>query len=95
VEELGIPELTTEQIEILCSTAENAARQYILSKVLPKMVERMNISVEAEGSKPINLIVEVDLALSSQTSGSNPQTLSAEAVEEALKAGEKYLRKLK
>jgi len=35
------------------------------------------------------------LALSSQTSGSNPQTLSAEAVEEALKAGEKYLRKLK
>jgi len=95
VEELGIPELTTEQIEILCSTAENAARQYILSKVLPKMVERMNISVEAEGSKPINLIVEVDLALSSQTSGSNPQTLSAEAVEEALKAGEKYLRKLR
>ena len=95
VEELGIPELTTEQIEILCSTAENAARQYILSKVLPKMVERMNISVEAEGAKPINLIVEVDLALSSQTSGSNAQTLSAEAVEEALKAGEKYLRKLK
>jgi hypothetical protein len=95
VEELGIPELTTEQIEILCSTAENAARQYILSKVLPKMVERMNISVEAEGAKPINLIVEIDLALSSQTSGSNPQTLSAEAVEEALKAGEKYLRKLK
>ena len=95
MEELGIPELTTEQIEILCSTAENAARQYILSKVLPKMVERMNISVEAEGAKPINLIVEIDLALSSQTSGSNPQTLSAEAVEEALKAGEKYLRKLK
>ena len=95
VEELGIPELTTEQIEILCATAENAARQYILSKVLPKMVERMNISVEAEGAKPINLIVEVDLALSSQTSGSNPQALSAEAVEEAFKAGEKYLRKLK
>ena len=95
MEELGIPELTTEQIEILCSTAENAARQYILSKVLPKMVERMNISVEAEGAKPVNLIVEVDLALSSQTSDSNPQILSAEAVEEALKAGEKYLRQLK
>ena len=95
MEELGIPELTTEQIEILCSTAENAGRQYILSKVLPKMVERMNISVEAEGAKPINLIVEVDLVLSSQTSGYNPQTLSAEAVEEAFKAGEKYLRKLK
>jgi hypothetical protein len=95
VEELGIPELTTEQIEILCSTAENAARQYILSKVSPKKIERMNISVEAEGAKPVNLIVEVDLALSSQTNDSNPQTLSDEAVEEALEASEKYLRKLK
>lgn len=95
MEELGIPELTTEQIEVLCSTAENAARKYILSKVLPKMIERMNISVEAEGAKPISLVVEVDLALSSLTNDSIPHILSAEAVEEAFKAGEKYLRKLK
>ena len=31
--EFGIPELTTEQIETLCSTAEDAARKYVLSKI--------------------------------------------------------------
>ncbi len=95
VEELGIPELTTEQVEMLCSTAENAARQYILSKVPSKVVEKMDISVEAEGTKPINLTVEIDLTLSSQANDSDPKALSAEAVEEALKASEKYLRKLR
>lgn len=95
MEELGIPELTTEQIEMLCSTAENAARQHILSKVSLRMVEKMDISVEAEGAKPVSLTVEIDLALSPQASDSDPETLSAEAVGEALKASEKYLRKLK
>ena len=63
VVELGIPELTTEQIETLCSTAENAARKYVLSKVSSKMVDRLDISVEAAGSKPVNVTVEVDLEL--------------------------------
>jgi Protein of unknown function (DUF3194) len=95
VEELGIPELTTEQIEMLCSAAENAARQYITSKVPLRMVEKMDISVEAEGTRPVNLTVEIELVLSSRVSDSNPEALSAKAVEEALEASEKYLRKLK
>ena len=61
--ELGIPELTTEQIETLCSTAENAARKYVLSKVHSKMVDRLDICVEAAGSKPVNVTVEIDLEL--------------------------------
>ena len=48
MEELGIPDLTTEQIEMLCAKAENAARKYILSKVPSKMVEKLNISVEVD-----------------------------------------------
>jgi hypothetical protein len=36
VVELGIPELTTEQIEALCANAEDAARKYVLSKVSHK-----------------------------------------------------------
>ena len=61
--ELGFPELTTEQIETLCQTAENAARKAVLSKVSSKMVDRLDISVEAEGSKPVNVTVEVELIL--------------------------------
>jgi hypothetical protein len=95
VEELSIPELTTEQIEELCSAAEKAARQHILSRVSSKMIEKLDISVEAEGAKPINLRIEINLALSRQISAFDPEILSAEAAKEALKASDNYLRKLK
>ncbi len=95
VVELGIPELTTEQIETLCSTAENAARKYVLSKISSKMVDRLDISVEATGSKPVNVTVEVDLVLTPQAEGVNAEDLVKEATNEAHKATEKYLRKIK
>jgi hypothetical protein len=94
VEELGLPELTAEQIETLCSTAESAARKHILTKVSPKMIERLNISVEANGAKPVNLTVEIDMALSPQMKDFDSGKLVGEAVKEALKASENYLRKL-
>jgi hypothetical protein len=94
VDELGIPELTTEQIEELCSTAENAARKHFLSKVPSKMVEKLNISVEADGAKPVNLTVEIDAALSPQMKDFDLDTFVGEAVKEALNASENYLRKL-
>ncbi|MGZ4850697.1 MAG: DUF3194 domain-containing protein [Candidatus Bathyarchaeia archaeon] len=93
--ELGIPELTTEQIETLCSTAEKAARKHVLSKVSSKMVDRLDISVEAAGSKPVKVTVEVDLALYPQTKGIDAEMLAKEATNEAHKASENYLRKLK
>jgi len=94
VEELGLPELTAEQIETLCLTAENAAKKYILAKVSPKMVEKLNISVEADGTKPVNLTVEIDLVLSPQTKNVDLSKLVDEAAKEALKISENYLRKL-
>ena len=95
MEELGIPDLTTEQIETLCSTAEDAARKHVLSKVPSKMVETLNISVEADGTKPVNLTVEIDLVLSPKMKNFDADALAKEAVKEALKASENYLRKLK
>jgi hypothetical protein len=93
--ELGIPELSSEQIEELCSAAEDAARKHVLSKVSAKLVERLNISVEAEGTKPVNFTVEIDLALSPQAKGFDQKALVQEAVKEAFKTGENYLRGLK
>lgn len=94
MEELGIPDLTTEQIEMLCATAENAARKHILSKVSSKMVEKLNISVEADGTKPVNVTVEIDLELSPKMKDFDADKLVNEAVEEAHKTSENYLRKL-
>ena len=95
MEELGIPDLTTEQTETLCSTAENAARKYILSKVPLKMVDNLNISVEAEGTKPVNVTVEIDLSLSPKMKDFDAEALVNKAVKKALEASEIYLRKLK
>jgi hypothetical protein len=95
VEELGIPDLTTEQTETLCSTAENAARKHVFSKVPSKMVEKLNISVEANGTKPVTITVEIDLALLPKMKNFDADALVKEAVEEALKASENYLRQLK
>ena len=95
VEELGIPDLTTEQTETLCSTAENAARKYILLKVPLKMVDNLNISVEAEGTKPVNVTVEIDLSLSPKMKDFDAEALVNKAVKKALEASEIYLRKLK
>ena len=93
--ELGLPELTTEQIELLCSTAENAARKYIHSKISSKMVERIDISVEAEGTKPVDLTVEIDLVLTVDVKGVDADKLVKEAAAEAHKASEDFLRKIK
>jgi hypothetical protein len=93
--ELGIPELTTEQIELLCSTAETAAKNFILSKVSAKNLDVLDISVEVEGSKPVNVTVEIDLVLTVETKGVDAEALVKEAVDEAHKATENFLRKIK
>ena len=94
MEELGLPELTTEQIEALCLTAENATRKHILAKIPSKMVERLNISVEVDETNAVNLTVEIDIALSPQMKNLNLDKLVDEAVKEALKISENYLRQL-
>ncbi len=93
--ELGLPELTTEQIETLCETAENAARKSILSKISSKLVDRLDISVEAEGTKPVDLTVEINLVLTQAAKDVDADKLVKEAVAEAHLASENFLRKLK
>ena len=95
MEELGIPELTTEQIEELCAIAEEAAREYVLSKIPSKRIDTLNISVEAEGTKPVNLTVDIDIALSPLMENFDVQKLVNEAVKQAFALAEKYLRELK
>ncbi|MEM2386272.1 MAG: DUF3194 domain-containing protein [Candidatus Bathyarchaeia archaeon] len=97
MEEFGLPELTPEEVEELCSATEEAARKYILSKVPPKRVETLNISVdvEAENGKPLTLTVEVELTLSPLMRDFDVQKLANEAVKEAFTEAERCLRELK
>jgi len=90
-----LPELTPEQVEELCSIAEEAAREYVLSKVPPKRVETLNISVEIDGEKPLTLTVDVEIVLSPLMQEYDVQRLADEAVKEAFRSADKYLRELK
>jgi hypothetical protein len=93
--ELGIPELNGEQIEELSLIAEKTARKYVLSKISPKRIETLNISVETEGTKPVRLTVDVDVSLSPLMKKIDVQKLVDEAVKEAFTSAENYLRELK
>ena len=95
MEELGLPELTTEQIEELCSIAEEAAREYALSKVPSKKIEKLDISVEADGTKPVTLTVEIDIVLSPLMKDFDVQKLVDEAVKKAFTSAKKHLEELK
>jgi hypothetical protein len=94
VEEIGIPPLTDEQIEKVCRIAEEAARKYVYSKLQKKHVEFLNICAEVEGTKPVNLEIDVDIELDSSTEHVNPQPVSDTAAKEAFRAAEAYLRKI-
>jgi len=94
VEELWIPELTSEQMEELCSIAEEAVREYVLSKIPSKRIETLNISAEAEGTKPVTLTVDMDIVVSPPMKDFDVQKLVDEAVNKAFDSAEKYLRGL-
>jgi len=95
LEDIGIPELTSEQTESLCTIAEEAARKHVLSKVSRKNVEMLNVCAEAEGTKPVRLTVDVDVELAASAKGVNAEKLVDAATEAAFKAAEKYLRELR
>lgn len=92
--DLGLPELTDEQVEAVSKAAEDAARRHIFGKVSRKQVENLTISVEAEGVNPVNFTVEVDLGLALDMKGVNEEALADEAVKAAFEVIETYLRKL-
>ena len=94
MQDMGLPELSSEQIEQLCTVAEEAARKYILSKISKKEANRIEVAVEAVGAKPVNLEVEIDLELSPQSGVVDSAAIVNEAIREAFKAGESFLRKL-
>lgn len=92
MEDLGIPELANEQLEELCTLAEEAARKHVLSKVPSKRIETLDISVEVEGITPLNLTINVDMQLSPLMKDFDVQKLANEAIQEAFTLAEEYLK---
>jgi hypothetical protein len=95
LEELGIPELTIEQVTELCEKAEQAARDYVLSKVSSSRIVTLDVSVDAEGTKPVTVNVDVSVVLSPLMKDFDVEALTKEATKRAFAHIEEYLRELK
>ncbi len=94
LEEIGIAELTVEQLEKLCEKGEQAARTYVLSKVQERRISALDITVDTEGSKPVTVNVEVEITLSPLMKNFDTDKLAKEATEKAFQAIDEYLREL-
>ena len=70
-------------MEKLLTHAEDAARKYIFSRLPMKAVDRLYICVEVDGTKPLNLKVEVDLLLNSRIEDADCVSIVDKSVKEA------------
>jgi hypothetical protein len=92
LEEIGLPELTSEQQEQLCVLTEKAAREYILSKIPSRKITTLNITVEIERKKPITVTVETEIQLLPSTKNYDTEQLAKQATQKAMQTANKYLR---
>jgi hypothetical protein len=92
--ENGIPNLTLEQVAELCEGAEYAAREYILSIVPASRITTLNFIVDAEGTKPLTVDVDITVVLSPLMKDFDVKSLTKEATKRAFVYIEDYLREL-
>lgn len=83
---------TDDEIEEICTAAEEAARRLILSKIALKKVADLDLVVEAEGDKPLSLSVEV--AVETELEDSALDQIIDEATDAAFAAAEARAREL-
>jgi hypothetical protein len=83
---------TDDEIESICSAAEEAARKFILSKISLRKLEDLDLSVEGAGDKPLSVTVEIAI----QTELEDPEldTIIDNATEAAFAAAEAKVREL-
>jgi len=92
LEEIGIPELTAEQVEELCKIGEKAVRDYISSKIPARRISALDITLDVEGAKPITVNVDIEIVLSPLIKNYDAKKLAEEAKQKAFNAIEEYLR---
>lgn len=83
---------TDDEIEAVCTAAEEAARRVVQSKISLKKVEDLNVAVEAIGDKP--LLLNVEVAVETATEDPQLETVVDNATDAAFTAAEAKLKEL-
>jgi hypothetical protein len=94
LEEIDIPELTSEQVEELSKAVEEKTREYITARVPRRQIDRLDITVEAEGTKPVMLTISVAIELIKMMKNMDVRKLANDAVGNGLNVAQEFLRKL-
>jgi len=81
-----------DEIELICTAAEEGARTFLLSKIPLKRITDLDVIVEASGDKPLVLDIEVGLELVEETP--EIEDLVKEATRAAFSAAESKVREL-
>ena len=95
MDEIGFPELTIEQVATICERAEQAARSYVYSKVPTGRIVDLDVTVDAQGTKPITVDVDVNIVLSPLMKDFDVEELTKQATQQAFNSIEEDLRELK
>jgi len=85
-------DLTDGEVEQICVAAEEAAKKRILSTVPLKRISDFDVTVEANGSKP--LVLHVDIAVDVTIGDEDLEQLVTHATNAAFKAAEGKAREL-
>ena len=83
---------TDDEVEQICVAAEEAAKKRILSTVPLKRISDFDVTVEANGDKP--LVLNVDIAIEVTIGDENLEELVKDATTAAFKAAEIKVREL-
>jgi len=86
--------LSDDQIEKLCTLADEAARKYVTSKIPQNEISDLTISVNLEETKGLKVEVVIDLTLSESFTEADEKKLADEAVKSAFKVIEKYMKEV-
>jgi len=83
---------TENEIEQICVAAEEAAKKRLLSTVPLKRISDFELTVEANGDKP--LVLNIDIGIDVTIGDEDLQLLVLEATNAAFKAAEAKVREL-
>lgn len=86
--------MTIEQIEELSKITEEKTREYISLKVPQKQIDELIISVEAEGTKPVILAINVAIRLVNTIKNIDEHKLANDAANTGLNVANQFLREL-
>ena len=94
MEEIGIPELTSEQLEKMCELGEKTARDHVLSNVSSREISELSITVSVEGTKPVTVYVDIEIGLLPIRGDYYSEKLAKEANQKAFESIKEYLSEL-